>query len=81
MYGQDFVVGDIHGQHDKLVNALALVGFNFIEDRLFSVGDLVDRGKGSKKVVDLLQESWFDAVKGNHEQLECQHLWREVLMV
>lgn len=45
------------------------VGFNQTTDRLFSVGDLIDRGLDSLKYVQLLAEPLFYAVKGNHEIL------------
>lgn len=54
--GRDFVVGDIHGCYDQLTNLLKEIKFNFAKDRMFAVGDLVDRGSKSKEVLDLLYE-------------------------
>ena len=42
--GRDFVVGDVHGCFRTLEQALGQVGFDRERDRLFSVGDLVNRG-------------------------------------
>lgn len=67
--GHDYVVGDIHGRFDLLENGMALVRFNPWADRLFSVGDLVDRGPRSAEAQDWLREPWFHAVRGNHEQM------------
>ncbi|GBG14808.1 serine/threonine protein phosphatase 1 [Novimethylophilus kurashikiensis] len=67
--GRDFVVGDIHGAFDLLVNALNLVEFNPDVDRLFLVGDLVDRGRYSKVAKDFLSQPWVHSTRGNHEQL------------
>ena len=67
--GRDFVVGDIHGCFDSLIALLAKINFNPKQDRLFSVGDLIDRGKKSRDCLDLLKKPWFFAVRGNHEQL------------
>lgn len=67
--GRDFVVGDIHGCFDMLRKALELRGFDEDKDRLFSVGDLVDRGKQSTESLDWLAKPWFHAVRGNHEQM------------
>jgi serine/threonine protein phosphatase 1 len=50
--GRDFAVGDIHGCFSALEAALRHVGFSPDSDRLFSVGDLVDRGSESDQVVD-----------------------------
>ncbi|MCW8994392.1 MAG: protein phosphatase, partial [Psychromonas sp.] len=45
--GRDFFVGDIHGKYGLLMLALSNVNFNANVDRLFSVGDLIDRGEAS----------------------------------
>lgn len=67
--GRDFAVGDIHGHFTKLQAALDAAGFNPEIDRLFSVGDLVDRGPESAQAVEWLDRPWFNAVRGNHEQM------------
>ena len=62
--------GDIHGCFDKLQARLDAVGFDpGAGDRLFSVGDLVDRGPQSDAVLDWLEKPWFHPVLGNHEQM------------
>jgi len=66
--GRDFVVGDIHGMFPALEELLASVEFDGDRDRLFSVGDLVDRGPLSKHAPDWLAHPWFIACRGNHEQ-------------
>ena len=50
-HGRDFVVGDIHGCFDLLQQALDEAAFNPDRDRLFSVGDLIDRGPQSPQVL------------------------------
>lgn len=68
--GRDLVVGDIHGHFTKLQRALDAVGFDTASgDRLFSVGDLVDRGPESASVLDWLDRPWFHPVIGNHEDM------------
>jgi len=67
--GRDFVVGDIHGCFKLLTYLLKKTDFNKSADRIFSVGDLIDRGPDSIDVMDWLQEPWFHAVRGNHEQM------------
>ena len=77
--GRDFVVGDLHGHYGILLAALDNVNFDKTCDRLFSVGDLVDRGPKSFECLSLLDEdnhSWFYAVKGNHEVMMCDALLR-----
>jgi serine/threonine protein phosphatase 1 len=68
--GRDFAVGDIHGHFTRLRKALEFVHFNpEAGDRLFSVGDLVDRGPESEECLEWLGYPWFYAIKGNHEEL------------
>lgn len=67
--GRDFVVGDLHGQYRLLQEALHDVAFNTSEDRLFCVGDLIDRGAESLDCLKLVFMPWFHAVRGNHEEL------------
>jgi serine/threonine protein phosphatase 1 len=67
--GRDFVAGDIHGCFNALQEGLDKVDFNTDTDRLFCVGDLVDRGPDSENVVEWFNKSWFHSVRGNHEQM------------
>lgn len=67
--GRDFVVGDLHGCFDLLDRLLDHVRFDSACDRLFSVGDLVDRGPDSLRSQEFMDAPWFYAVKGNHEDL------------
>ena len=67
--GNDYVVGDIHGDWDAVDAALLSVKFDDDNDRLFSVGDLVDRGPDSELALEWLAKPWFHAVRGNHEDM------------
>ena len=66
--GRDFVVGDIHGMFTAMQELLDQADFDESKDRLFSVGDLVDRGPESTASIDWLAKPWFSACRGNHEQ-------------
>ena len=66
--GRDYVVGDIHGMFAHLEGLLADLEFEPGRDRLFSVGDLVDRGPESHRALEWLARPWFHACRGNHEQ-------------
>lgn len=70
--GRDFVCGDIHGCYSDLEDALARIKFDKSTDRLFSVGDLADRGPESKKALDYIKQPWFFPVLGNHEDMFLQ---------
>ncbi|MDQ6991144.1 MAG: metallophosphoesterase [Mariprofundaceae bacterium] len=69
VHGRDFVVGDIHGCFSKVKMSLERIGFNYEIDRLFCVGDLIDRGPESNQVIDFLKQPWVHSVRGNHEQV------------
>ncbi|HKT94451.1 MAG TPA: metallophosphoesterase [Paraburkholderia sp.] len=71
--GRDFVVGDLHGCVEALRYLLREVEFDTAHDRLFSVGDLVDRGEREQceQALALLDKPWFYAVLGNHEDALC----------
>ncbi|QEI04967.1 serine/threonine protein phosphatase [Pigmentiphaga aceris] len=73
--GRDIAVGDIHGRFSALASALLSIRFDTTRDRLFSVGDMVDRGPESAEVLQWLAHPWFHAVGGNHELLT----WRRAL--
>ena len=61
--GTDYVVGDIHGHFTLLQNTLKELGFSEEKDRLFSVGDLVDRGEESHLALEWLDKPWFYPVR------------------
>nr|MBF0681086.1 metallophosphoesterase [Pseudomonas sp.] len=65
--GRDLAVGDIHGHFSRLERALVAAHFDPQVDRLFSVGDLVDRGPEPERALAWLAQPWFHAVRGNHE--------------
>ncbi|MEX3070563.1 metallophosphoesterase [Vibrio alginolyticus] len=66
-HGRDLFVGDIHGNFSLLIHALKHLHFDKYKDRLFSVGDLTDRGEDSLHCLNLAKEKWFFPVLGNHE--------------
>ncbi len=73
--GRDFAVGDIHGAYSHLRRSLEAIGFDPAVDRLFSLGDLVDRGDESHEVLQWLDQPWFHAISGNHDFM----IWRAAL--
>ena len=67
--GRDFVIGDLHGCFSLFSSLCENLNFDPLKDRMFSVGDLVDRGPESQRCLALTLEPWFHTVLGNHEQL------------
>lgn len=74
--GVDYALGDIHGCYRHLEKRLEKVGFNKDCDRLFTAGDLVDRGPENEWVLDWLGQPFFEVSPGNHE-LFIQKLYRD----
>ena len=77
--GRLFAIGDIHGCHEELevlLDAIAAVA----GDKIVFVGDYVDRGPGSRGVVDrllsLAAQPDLECVflKGNHEDMLLSYL-------
>jgi serine/threonine protein phosphatase 1 len=64
---KNYVMGDIHGEYDKLMRCLESVNFSD-SDTLIQLGDVVDRGKNSYECVEaLLQINNLISIKGNHD--------------
>jgi serine/threonine protein phosphatase 1 len=63
-----FVIGDIHGNYDALKIVLQKSNFDFDNDMLISLGDIVDRGEQTKECIDLLMKiKNFILCRGNHD--------------
>ena len=68
--GRDFVVGDVHGEFKTLTYLLSMVEFDAGNDRLFAVGDLIDRGPRSTDALKWMESGRIAVcVRGNHEQM------------
>lgn len=65
--GTDYVVGPVLGDSQRLKLALLAVGFRQECDRLFALGNLIDVGNESMKLISLLNQPWFHAVCGPRE--------------
>jgi serine/threonine protein phosphatase 1 len=65
--GQDYICSDIHGHFSLLETHLEKVGFDKTKDRLFCLGDLIDRGDESPMALEYLKKPWFYSILGNHE--------------
>jgi serine/threonine protein phosphatase 1 len=63
-----WVISDVHGQYDTLVQLLSMMSPSNT-DQVYFVGDLVDRGVGSRKVLKLVRDEGYRTLIGNHEQM------------
>lgn len=63
-----FVLGDIHGMYDYLLDVLKQCEFNYEEDTLIQLGDITDRGLEPFKCMDeLLKIKNLILIQGNHD--------------
>lgn len=66
MNGRIIAIGDIHGCHQEFAELLDLLELT-PDDRLILLGDLVNRGPDSCKVIDLARAHRALSLLGNHE--------------
>ena len=66
MNGRLIAIGDIHGCHEEFDELLSLLDLQ-PDDRLILLGDLVNRGPNSPKVIGLARAHRAIALLGNHE--------------
>ncbi|MBU0664825.1 MAG: metallophosphoesterase [Proteobacteria bacterium] len=73
-----FAIGDIHGCADKFENLLARLPFDASRDTLVVLGDYLDRGPGTREVLDQLCQlratgTRLITLMGNHEYLFLEY--------
>lgn len=62
-----YVISDIHGRYDQYLQLLKKINFS-LEDDLYILGDVVDRGPEPIKVLqDIMQRPNVIFILGNHE--------------
>jgi len=66
------VIGDIHGCYHTLENLYGKISSYTSE--IYSVGDLIDRGRHSKAVVQFCIDKNISPVRGNHEEMMVKSL-------
>jgi serine/threonine protein phosphatase 1 len=82
-----YILADIHGEFDKLITCLSSVNFDYENDKLIQLGDVVDRGPDVYSCIEeLLKIKNLIAIQGNHDEcwlkslLKGEHdqglLWR-----
>lgn len=78
--GRDYILPDLHGRFDLLARAMFSVNFDTKKDRLFLLGDMIDRGPNSADVLQILsgkiahyKNVQVHALLGNHEAAIINH--------
>ena len=80
------IISDIHGEIELFERLLTDVDYDSTNDQLILLGDYVDRGTNSKKVLDKvieLKSQGAFVLKGNHEDMmikalttDEEHSWK-----
>jgi len=72
MKERTLVISDIHGCYDEFNRLLELAAYHPAKDKLILLGDFVDKGPDSQKVVEqtiqLVREEGAIAIQGNHDE-------------
>jgi len=66
------LISDIHGEYEKFIRLLEKVKYSPDRDQLVLLGDYIDRGPDSKKVLNKvkeLKEKGAIVLTGNHDQM------------
>ena len=65
----DYIIGDVQGCYDSLINLLDKIHFSSDKDRIFFLGDIVNRGPDSLKTLRFIAnlEDNANMVIGNHD--------------
>lgn len=61
-----YIIGDVHGEYKTLLKLIESIPGKYNNNFIF-VGDLIDRGLDSNKVVKLVRDNNYKCVLGNHE--------------
>jgi len=62
------IIGDVHGHYEGLMTLMEAIAPG-INDQVYFLGDLIDRGPDSAKVVSFVKDNGYNCLLGNHEQL------------
>ncbi len=65
----NYVVSDLHGEYDKFIQLLEKIKFSD-QDTLYILGDVIDRGKDSIKLLQyIMNYKNMKMILGNHEDM------------
>jgi len=69
-----YIMSDIHGQYERYEAMLKMIDLRE-EDRLYILGDAIDRGPGSLEILfDIMERKNCELFLGNHEHMMLTYL-------
>lgn len=78
MANRRFIIGDVHGHFKALTTLFEKINPT-PEDEVYFLGDLIDRGPESSKVVEFVKNNNYNCILGNHEIMLLEALGNEQL--
>lgn len=65
-----YCIGDLHGRFDLFRMALDKVDFDYCNDKMFILGDVIDGGKEAIRIIQYILDhpKSFELILGNHER-------------
>ncbi|MCH5323020.1 MAG: serine/threonine protein phosphatase [Helicobacter sp.] len=67
-----YIIGDVHGCYETLYALIEKLPQKE-ESQIIFTGDVIDRGKDSCKVIELILQKDYSCVLGNHEELMMEY--------
>ncbi len=64
---RQIIIGDVHGCYEELMELVDKVNFNAQTDELIFLGDLINKGPSSVKVLEFVKNGGHKSILGNHE--------------
>lgn len=62
-----FIIGDLHGCYDELQDLLSAASASLSRHRIIFVGDIINKGPKSFKILQWVRDNGVETVIGNHE--------------
>lgn len=71
-----YAIADLHGRFDLLLEAVNQIyqHAGSKDYKIITLGDYIDRGPDSKKIIDYLMSANFVSLQGNHEAMMVQSI-------
>lgn len=66
-----YIIGDVHGKFGSLLQLIKKLPK---DANLIFVGDLIDRGKKSKEVIEFIRKNNYQSVLANHEKMMIEYV-------
>lgn len=66
-----YCIGDLHGRYDLFTMLLERIDFDPLKDKLYLLGDVIDRSYGGIEIIHYLMENQdsCNLIRGNHENI------------